>query len=146
MINFLAPSPSIATCFAKLSITSSKCFSKISASLEFLLLIILCFALLVAKSNTISFVEVSPSTEMALKVFSTFFCKKEFKTVEDIFASVKIKPSIVPILGKIIPEPLAIPAIFTSLPFILKVEHDILAIVSVVIIECAATTHLYLFG
>ena len=93
-----------------------------------------------------SFVEVSPSTEIALKVFSTLFRKKEFKSVEEIFASVKIKPSIVPMLGKIIPEPLAIPAIFTSLPLILKVEQDILAIVSVVIIVCAATTHLNLFG
>ena len=134
VINFFAPSPSMATCFAKFNITSSNFFSKSFASLEFLLVIGLFLDLLVENTKTISLVEVSPSTLIALKVFSTFFFKIEFKTGWEILASVKIKPSMVPILGKIIPEPFAIPEILTTLPFILKVSNAIFAIVSVVII------------
>ena len=56
-----------------------------------------------------SFVLVSPSHEIALKVVSIFSFKTFFNIDEDKLASVKINPSVVAIFGKIIPEPFAIP-------------------------------------
>ena len=90
------------------------------------------FDLFVANNKTISLVEVSPSTVIALKVFSTFFLSIWFKTDCEILASVKIKPSIVPMFGNIMPEPLVIPEMLTVFPPTLKVSKAILAIVSVV--------------
>ena len=79
-----------------------------------------------------SLVEVSPSTVIALKVFSTFFFNKLLRTDGAMFASVNIKPSSVPIFGNIIPDPFAIPEMFTVFPPMVKVSKAIFAIVSVV--------------
>ena len=62
-----------------------------------------------------SLVEVSPSTVIALNVVVETFFKIAFKNTEGILASVKINDNIVAIFGAIIPDPLAIPEIFTSL-------------------------------
>ena len=67
------------------------------------------FVFPVEKRTTISLVEVSESTVIALKVVSIFFFNNLFKTREGISASVNIYPSVVAMFGKIIPDPLAIP-------------------------------------
>ena len=77
---------------------------------NFLLLIFL-----VEKIATISFVEVSLSTVIALKVLDRTLFKYLFNKSEDISASVKIKENMVAKLGAIIPDPFAIPAILTFL-------------------------------
>ena len=56
-----------------------------------------------------SFVLVSPSQEIALKVVSIVSLSIFFKIDDDKFASVNKKPNVVAILGNIIPEPLAMP-------------------------------------
>ena len=78
-------------------------------SLSLWLLISELFALFVAKIDTMSFVLVSPSQEIALKVVSIVSLSIFFKIDDDKFASVNINPNVVAILGNIIPEPLAMP-------------------------------------
>ena len=68
----------------------------------------------VAAIKTVSDVEVSPSTEIELKVRSFISDKYDCKTFFLIKASVKMYTNIVAISGAIIPEPLAIPAIKIS--------------------------------
>ncbi|MNH43132.1 hypothetical protein D3C79_1049690 [compost metagenome] len=63
-----------------------------------------------------SFVDVSPSTVIALNVKLVIVDKAACNTSDSMLASVVIKPSIVAIFGSIIPEPFATPAIITSLP------------------------------
>ena len=73
------------------------------------------FIFLVANKATISFVEVSLSTVIALKVFANTLFKYLFNANEPISASVNIKENIVAKFGAIIPEPFATPAILTIL-------------------------------
>ena len=74
-----------------------------------MLLTDLFFAFPVEKIVTISFVLVSPSQLIALKVLCIFFFKIFFNIFEEISASVKIYAKVVPIFGKIIPDPFARP-------------------------------------
>ena len=107
--NFVAPSPSAATRFAKFKRTLNKEELKSDNFLSFTLVKFEFWTSPVAKIETISLVLVSPSQEIALKVFCIFFLSSCFKILEDILASVKTNPNVVAIFGKIIPDPFAIP-------------------------------------
>ena len=67
------------------------------------------FASPVANIETISFVLVSPSQEIALNVLEIFFLNNCLRIFVEIAASVNMKPNVVAIFGKIIPEPFANP-------------------------------------
>ena len=88
------------------------------------LFISLLFALPVENIETMSFVLVSPSHVIALKVVLIFRLSICFKIDEEILASVKINPKVVAIFGKIIPDPFAkgsgmiFPNMATTLGFI----------------------------
>tara|TARA_B110000902_G_C13946523_1_gene451906 strand:+ start:363 stop:644 length:282 start_codon:yes stop_codon:yes gene_type:complete len=92
-----------------------------------------------------SFVDVSLSIVIALKVSDKTLCKYLFSTTEEISASVKIKENIVAKLGAIIPEPLAMPDILTTLSPIFISEDATLGLVSVVIIAEAIFIQISLF-
>ena len=107
--NFEDPSPSAATLFARFKSTlcndllNSRSFESLTDFMSKF------FALPIANIETISFVLVSPSHVIALKVDPIFIFKLCFKTLEERFASVNTKPKVVAIFGKIIPEPFAMP-------------------------------------
>ena len=63
-----------------------------------------------ARMATVSFVEVSPSMEMALKERSTACVRSGERTLAEIGASVASMPSRVAMLGWIMPAPLVMPA------------------------------------
>ena len=65
----------------------------------------------VAERITLSLVEVSPSTEIELKVSSLISSRSFCKIGLEILISVEINANMVAIFGAIIPEPLAIPVI-----------------------------------
>ena len=109
------------------------------------LFISLLFALPVENIETMSFVLVSPSHVIALKVVLIFRLSICFKIDEEILASVKINPKVVAIFGKIIPDPFATPYIFTLEPAILHSAIDNFGLVSVVIIPRAALIQINLF-
>ena len=69
-----------------------------------------------ARTITQSFVEHSPSTVMALNVSSTTSRSARSSNGNGTAASVVTKPSIVAIIGSIMPEPLAMPPILTVRP------------------------------
>ena len=115
VMNFFAPSPSATICLARFSDNLCKAFLKSCRLGSKTLYIFAFFALPVEKMTTISLVEVSPSTVMALNVVLATVLKIAFKKTEGIFASVNMKDNMVAIFGAIIPEPLAIPEIFTDL-------------------------------
>ena len=69
-----------------------------------------------ASSITQSLVEHSPSTVMALNVSSTTSRSARSSSGLGTAASVVTKPSIVAIIGSIMPEPLAMPPMATSRP------------------------------
>ncbi len=136
-INLLAPSPSAATILAKSRFTLYRALTKLSKagpSLSISLLPAIPLAIIIA----ISFVEVSPSTDTMLKVFSVTLDKAFCKRSVLIAQSVVRKTRRVAILGSIIPEPLAIPPILHSIPSISKETATSLGLVSVVIIASAA--------
>ena len=85
-----------------------------------------------------SLVEVSLSTVTALKVRSAVLLSMDWSTDAGIAASVKTKPSMVPMFGMIMPEPLAMPAMTTSVPPIDVLRDDPLGKVSVVMMASAA--------
>ena len=62
-----------------------------------------------ASANTVSLVEHSPSTVMALKVVSQASISARCSSAGGTAASVVTKPSIVASIGSIIPEPLHMP-------------------------------------
>ena len=93
-----------------------------------------------ANNAHVSEVEVSTSTVMLLNERSTPSFNKLDNIPEGIFRSVKINASIVPMLGKIIPEPFAIPAILILLPSILHVVDAPFEKVSVVRIAFATSS------
>ena len=87
----------------------------------------------------VSFVDVSPSTVIILKVSFTTSLTASCKRALLIARSVVIKASIVHILGWIIPDPLLIPPSVTVLPSISKDTATSLLTVSVVIIALEAS-------
>ena len=130
-INLVAPSPSLAiflakSCMTKLSMAEN--FSKSAVSGKISLLRVQPFD----RTKTISFVEVSPSTVIWLKVFSTFCERASCRVSLEITASQVIKASMVAILGWIMPEPLATPAMVTSSRPNISVTATVLISVSVV--------------
>ncbi|SCZ97281.1 BZ3500_MvSof-1268-A1-R1_Chr4-2g07108 [Microbotryum saponariae] len=73
-----------------------------------------------ASTTIVSLVDMSPSTEMELKERSTAYVSASCREAGVTAASVAIMPSSVacggPMLGWIIPAPLSMPTILTSLP------------------------------
>ena len=87
--------------------------------------------------QTMSFVDVSPSTVMLLNDFSIEEFNIRFKVSEDKFASVNKNASIVAMFGAIMPEPLHIPTILCFLfPINVSLKKP-LGKVSVVVIALA---------
>ena len=91
-----------------------------------------------ASSITQSFVDVSPSTVMALNVSSTASTRARCSIGCATLPSVVTNPSIVAIIGSIMPEPLAMPPIVTVLPPRVTVVHASFGNGSVVMIARAA--------
>ena len=91
-----------------------------------------------ANNNTVSLVDVSPSTEIILNVSLMSPLNASYNIDFEIFTSVIIKPNIVHILGWIIPEPLHIPPIVHVFPPISNSKAISFGIVSVVIMASAA--------
>ena len=93
-----------------------------------------------AKSSTVSEVEVSLSSVVALKLPATPLPRSFCKAGAGILASVKMKQSIVAISGAIMPLPLAMPLMRTSVPPMRAVRVTPLGKVSVVMIPRAAAS------
>jgi len=88
---------------------------------------------------TMSFVEVSPSTLIILKLSATS-AERAFCNIAGVIEiSLVIKISIVAILGFIMPEPFPMPPIWHSVPPISKEKAISFSLVSVVIIPLAAS-------
>ena len=141
-ISFCAPSPSRTTCSARSCSTSSSalrngrmaCLSSRSTRG--------CLAWPVANSSTVSLVEVSLSTVVALKLCLTPRSSMSCSSPAGSLASVNTKHSIVAMSGAIMPLPLAIPLIRTGTPPISAVRVLALGKVSVVMMPRAASSHL----
>ncbi len=82
------------------------------------------FAAPVANSNSVSDVDVSPSTVMALKLVLAPLSSIACSASAPIAASVKTKASMVAMSGAIMPAPLAMPLIVTSKPPIIAVRVE----------------------
>ena len=91
-----------------------------------------------AKTSSVSLVDVSPSMVTQLKVRSALSATRLCSAAAAIGASVKTKHSIVAMSGWIMPAPLQNPLITTSTPSILAVRVASLGKVSVVITARAA--------
>src|SRR5271163_64669 len=126
-----APSPSATIWRAKERQTSSSAAAKARYAAVFFLIDGAPAAPL-ARTSNVSFVEVSPSMEMALKVRDVTSCNVFCSRLGAMAASVVTKASMVAILGWIIPAPLAQPTKWMRLPAILKEALAVLGRVSVV--------------
>ena len=135
--NFVAPSPSVAIWRASEMHTVSSAARKASKSLPGAL-ISRFPALPDARMKRESFVDSSPSTTRRLKLRPTASWRARFSIRGETAASVVRKPSIVAILGSIIPEPFDMPPTVTFLPPIVTVAHASFERVSVVIMAFAA--------
>ena len=100
-----------------------------------------CRAWPVANSSTVSLVEVSLSTVVQLKLAATPRASIACKAAAGIAASVKTKQSIVAMSGAIMPLPLAMPQMRTSVSPIRAVRVAALGKVSVVMMPRAAASH-----
>ena len=133
----VAPSPSPAIFFARVSLISWS--ASRNASYSGLFSLISGFsAIPFASTSSVSFVEVSPSTEIILKVSTTSSFTAFVSSSLEITASVVTKASMVHILGWIMPEPLHIPPRVTVLPPISICTAASLFFVSVVMIALDA--------
>src|SRR6185369_5150175 len=92
----------------------------------------------VARHTNASFVEVSPSTVIALNDRPAAFLVRRDKTFLETFASVATNASIVAMSGRIIPEPFAIPLTTASPVDSFTFRDAAFATVSVVMIASAA--------
>ena len=95
-------------------------------------------ALPLAITTTMSFVEVSPSTVIILKVRSTTSFRVFCNSFGSMATSVAINASMVAILGWIIPDPLAMPPMLISWPSSSNSRKPSLGKVSVVSMALAA--------
>src|SRR5688572_5924573 len=93
----------------------------------------------VATSRSVSLVEVSPSTEMALNERLATRRARYCSESSAMQASVAITPSMVAMLGSIMPAPLAIPVTVIVRPSITTSRETALGTVSVVMIASAAS-------
>ena len=136
-----APSPSRATCSARLASTCANAarnaFSRGSLARAI-------FgaprAAPVAKTSNVSEVEVSPSTVTALKRVDDGLGQDRLQAGAAIGASVNTKDSIVAMSGAIMPAPLAMPLIVTVAPPIFACAVATFGNVSVVMIALAASS------
>src|SRR5271167_2208292 len=126
-----APSPSATICRARERQTSSRATRKARCA-EVPDFIAGASAAPLARTSTVSLVEVSPSIEMALKVRSVTSCSVFCKRLGAMAASVATNASMVAMFGWIMPAPLAQPTRCTRLPAILKEALAVLGRVSVV--------------
>ncbi len=94
----------------------------------------------VANSISVSDVEVSLSTVIALKLVLTLLPSIACRAGAAIGASVKTNDSMVAMSGAIMPAPLAMPAMVTSTPSMATVAAASFGKVSVVMIARAAST------
>ena len=137
--NLVAPSPSRTICWARSSSTaSSACWNATSfGSFGSASSSSICSP--VAKSSTVSLVDVSESTVMRLKLRSTDVERHCWSSVGSTGRSVKTKASIVAMSGAIMPLPLAMPTTWLTPPSIRRAEP--LAKVSVVRMASADAAH-----
>ena len=92
-----------------------------------------------ASNKTVSFVDVSRSTEIILKVSGITDFKALFNNSLEIFKSVVMNPNIVAIFGWIIPDPLQQAPMVTVFPPTSISTARCFGLVSVVIIEVATS-------
>ena len=111
--NFRAPSPSFTTWWARSRRRSSSASRKPASRRSRVLSTGATFALPVAKRRSVSEVEVSLSTVIALKLPATPFDSIDWRIGAGIGASVATKESIVAMSGAIMPAPLAMPLMVT---------------------------------
>src|SRR5262249_16052754 len=136
------PSPSRATCSARLASTASNDLRNAGSRGSDVCTIFgapRMAAAPVANASRVSEVEVSPSTVTALKLSATPCLSKYWSTRDEIGASVKTKESIVPMSGAIIPAPLAMPQMVTGAAPIRAMAAAPLGNVSVVMMALAAS-------
>ena len=112
--NFFAPSPSTTICFARFKHNFFKANSNLWTILSFRERFWPILIAFVENIATISLVDWSLSTVIALKVLATALFKSDLNKFEFISALVKINDNIVAKFGAIIPEPFATPHILTS--------------------------------
>ena len=93
----------------------------------------------VLSSKKVSLVDVSPSTVMRLKLASATRRTQVCNSSGAILASVAIMPSMVAMLGRIMPAPLEMPVITTSPPGSFTRRDTALGSVSVVMMASAAS-------
>ena len=139
--NLLAPSPSRTICFARSTIIQFSAVRNSASAESRCETISSCLALPVANTNTVSLVEVSPSTVMELNERRFASSSSGCSTVAESAALVKTNASMVAMLGAIMPEPLAMPLMIISVSPICAVRVADLAKVSVVMIDLAAWSH-----
>ena len=138
VMNLVAPSPSRTMACASLTATSSMVAFKALPACESNDSIGTLPALLEAMSTNESFVEVSPSTVTRLNEPSANSSASCCITPWFMLASVAIKPSIVAMLGRIMPAPLLTPVMLINLPSSMNWAPKALGTVSVVMIPSAA--------
>ncbi|CAI8205158.1 MAG: Uncharacterised protein [SAR116 cluster bacterium] len=141
VISFEAPSPSRTIWMARSCITWSSALTKSSNSGSSTVVGAWCAATAVATRKTLSLVEVSLSTVMALKLRRGAVASKICRMGAGRAASVATKPSMVAIFGAIMPDPLAMPAMVTGVSPIMQLALAPFANVSVVMMAEAASCH-----
>src|SRR6478735_9122134 len=136
-----APSPSRATCSARLASTSRNAFANgfsLTSPARVILGAPFAAAVPVAKASNVSDVEVSLSMVTALNVSSTPVLSSDCSTADDNGASVNTNDSMVAMSGAIIPAPLAMPLMVTLVLPSFTVAVATFGKVSVVMIALAA--------
>src|SRR4029079_1757989 len=98
-------------------------------------------ALPVATMTKLSLVEVSPSIVMRLNDAAATLAASSPSSIPSSGASVAMKPSIVAMLGAIMPAPLAMPVIVTGTPSTSRRHDAAFGTVSVVMIARIAASH-----
>ena len=93
-----------------------------------------------ARTVTMSFVDVSPSTETMLKVLAISVESAFWSMAGEMAQSVVMKTSMVAMLGWIMPEPLQMPPILHTFPPAVKLTAISLRFVSVVMMPSAASS------
>ncbi len=137
--NFVAPSPSCAIC--RVSETHTASSASRNASKSFPARVMGAFpAFPLASRKSESFVDSSPSTTRRLKLFASASLSARRSMGTESAASVVMNPSIVAMLGSIMPEPLLIPPTVTVFPPTTVRTHACLGRVSVVMTAFSAAS------
>ena len=142
VMNLVAPSPSRTMACANHCATSiSVCLRSWAASVLQAVTKLLP-AWPVAMTTKESLVEVSPSMVMRLKEASANSLARAFMSEASMAASVAMKPSMVAMLGRIMPAPLEMPVTVMVFPSICTCRLTALGKVSVVMMACEAKDQL----